>query len=375
MEWAEEAPTTSVYERVILLMLAYRAKPDGTEAWPGRPRMARTANCDVKTIDRHLAALQRRGVIKRGNQAVVAHLSPASRPVVYDLQIPYDWYSAAQLKRVNEDRVERGLGPLERAQRPNLKAAPARKSRRDKGVPRPKRRRRPDPVHDQPGHTDHGLTVPPMDNADTPDFQSGQRGLSVPEDGTDSPVARDSESPKPPGDQPGLDPEDQPPPPLEANADARDVAGHANGGGGSSTEAQPTASARLLQATFERVANRFAPPPPDVKRELVNLVDQLWQVGATNAQIDQQLTANLAGVHDLGRVWVTRLTRLGTQLRDDSARPAASLPPPCGKCEGRPDEGKHTRVIYLDDDTPLRCPDCHPDVARPAPPTFSTPAS
>jgi hypothetical protein len=45
------------------------------------------------------------------------------------------------------------------------------------------------------------------------------------------------------------------------------------------------------------------------------------------------------------------------------ASPAAtSLPPPCGQCDGRPNEPISTRVVWLDADKAQSepCPRCHP---------------
>ena len=62
MAWAWEQATMSSGERLVLLALADHAGDDG-ECWPQTPRLADKCALDKKTVQRHLIALDERGVI------------------------------------------------------------------------------------------------------------------------------------------------------------------------------------------------------------------------------------------------------------------------------------------------------------------------
>jgi hypothetical protein len=134
--WAEEAPVADVYERAIITLMSHRARNDGTGAYPSVKTMSRYALCDEKTIERRVRALRKRRMIALGDQALAQHLPADKRPQVYDLQIPFSWYSAAQLGQVNRERADRGAGPLTETDRPPLPPAPPRKTRADRGTTR-----------------------------------------------------------------------------------------------------------------------------------------------------------------------------------------------------------------------------------------------
>jgi hypothetical protein len=191
IDWAETAPVADVYERAIITQMAHRANKDGTGAYPSIPTMARYALCDEKTIERRLEALRKRKLIALGNQSLARHIPARYRPRVYDLLVPYAWYSAAQLDKVNQERAERGRPPLTPKDRPPL-AEPAklgRKPRADKGVKRtPKTEKT---SSDGVSDVEAGLIVPPVDNptetspggTNSPD----EGGLTVRRGGTNRP--------------------------------------------------------------------------------------------------------------------------------------------------------------------------------------------
>ena len=141
-EWVEtEAPVADVYERVILLVLAGRADLDGSNSYPSQDTMARSALCDTETVKRRLRAMQRRGLIARGDQRLVAHIRKDRRPVVYDVLIPRSWFSDQQWAKVQRERANRGFAPLDPEGRPDI-APPTRRgraTRSDKGKPNAKR--------------------------------------------------------------------------------------------------------------------------------------------------------------------------------------------------------------------------------------------
>lgn len=186
--WAETAPVADVYERAILTLMAHRASPDGTGAYPSVPTIARFACCDDKTIERRMVALRKRRVIAPGDQKLAARIDRRYRPKVYDLLIPHEFYSATQLEEVDRNRAERGLAPLTPEDRPPL-ANPGRgrKTREDKGKPRPPKQQADEagsgssePEPEEQG----GLSVPPDEVPE--DGESGgttsprQGGLQVP---------------------------------------------------------------------------------------------------------------------------------------------------------------------------------------------------
>jgi len=165
-EWASEtAPVADTYERIIVMKLASHADDDGRGAYPSIPSMARAALCDTETVKRRLRALLKRGLIALGDQALVAHYRSDRRPKVYDLLIPYTWYSADQIAKVNTECVQRGNAPLTPQDRPRLNPAPPRTKRADAGVPNANRRKA-KPAAPTTGTT--ALQEPPPVHEDSP---------------------------------------------------------------------------------------------------------------------------------------------------------------------------------------------------------------
>lgn len=134
------APVRSQTEKLVLVALAQRTSDDGCNGFKSKKTLAQAAMCDVKTVQRALAELRARGVIASGDQSAAAYIDRRYRPHVYDLQIPYSWYSAAQMEHVTMERAARGLKPLTPQERPDLGPAPPRASRSDKGKAAPQRR-------------------------------------------------------------------------------------------------------------------------------------------------------------------------------------------------------------------------------------------
>lgn len=83
----EEAPVESHTELVVLYALADRASDDGTAAWPSQDWIAHRARCSTRTVRRSLTSMEKRGVIRRGNQALTSHLGSGRRPTVWDLNM------------------------------------------------------------------------------------------------------------------------------------------------------------------------------------------------------------------------------------------------------------------------------------------------
>lgn len=419
-EWAEDVPVANVYERVILMSLARRANNDGTNAFPSRQTIARSAMCDVKTIQRHLDALRTRRVIAQGDQQAAAYLRSDRRPTVYDLLIPHSWYSQKQLSKVNNEREEIGLEPLTPANRPDLPAPPSKTARSDKGTSR---------ARNNAGHehdtTTGGLSVPPcslVDNSASPDpkdqprgdSQSRTGGLSVPERGdSQSPesVLKDPvhESLPPSGSattvQTACDTasltggRDVPSSASTATLDTADLSTPATGSAGRAATAQepavvdepterssadsPTAqrqcdvfprqaesdpgtrdkAAELLKGQLGTLSTGQPPSSNREKHTLVDLVTNCWAAGVPNSRIKTELSRDMGNVRMISGVWRDRLRA----LRDDAQTRAHGLiPPRCGNCEARDDNDPiATRKITTADGSCRHCPECHPRGQQP----------
>ena len=88
MVWAmDDAPVNSASELAVLMALANHAHKDGRNAFPSQSSIARAARCSVRSARRQLANLEERGLIRRGNPALVAHIRKDYRPIVWDLNM------------------------------------------------------------------------------------------------------------------------------------------------------------------------------------------------------------------------------------------------------------------------------------------------
>lgn len=83
----EDAPVDSQGELAVLYALADRAGDDGTAAFPGQDWIAHRARCSTRTVRNHLKSLEDRGLISRGDSALVDHIPVNRRPVVWDLNL------------------------------------------------------------------------------------------------------------------------------------------------------------------------------------------------------------------------------------------------------------------------------------------------
>lgn len=89
MLWAlYEAPAASPAEAMTLLVLAEHAGPSDSPwsgAYPSHSTIAKAARISDRTVRRCLRDLESRGVIRRGDQAIVEKYRSDKRPVVWDL--------------------------------------------------------------------------------------------------------------------------------------------------------------------------------------------------------------------------------------------------------------------------------------------------
>lgn len=184
--WAEEdAPVADIEEWAILMALSKRADPDGCNAYSSYPTIAARAKIDPKTVYRRAKAMESRGILKRGDQSVVAHIRADNRPVVWDIQIPLSWFP--NIDRINRWRKEHGKAPMTKDERPDLAPAPEKKRRADAGRSRGKKSA---PNEGTSSPVAAGLAVQASDSGET----DGTHGLQVRPDsesmrgGTSSPT-------------------------------------------------------------------------------------------------------------------------------------------------------------------------------------------
>lgn len=110
MSWVmDDAPVLNTTEMVVLYALADQAKDDGTCAWPSHSTIADKTRCSRRTVIRHINELERRGLITRGDQRHVAHISADRRPVVWNLNIKLTRHNSDSTGCQNVTPVDDGV--------------------------------------------------------------------------------------------------------------------------------------------------------------------------------------------------------------------------------------------------------------------------
>jgi hypothetical protein len=156
----KDAPTADINEWGVLLCLAEAADEDGCNAFPSVKTMASYAKVSPRTVQRALGAMEDRKLIAEGDQRAAMYIPEHRRPTVYDLLIPYGWFR--DIERTNAFRVRLGRSPLTPADRPPIAPAPPKKTRADKGKPKPKKdAAEPSPESESGGR----LEVTPVENS------------------------------------------------------------------------------------------------------------------------------------------------------------------------------------------------------------------
>jgi hypothetical protein len=203
--WAvEHAPVVDAEERAILSALVMKGSFDGRDCHRSYKTLGQVARCDRKTAERKCHAMEARGLLRRqtGPKPQSWHrLAADKKTVVWEVMIPADFWSAMQLEEINAARVERGLPPITRDNRPPLAPAPPKKTRADKGRKAPQRRPKSlPPKDDETAGQTHDEAPEPPERGDSQSPRSEESG------GTTSPVAGglqvpsrgDYKSPEPP---------------------------------------------------------------------------------------------------------------------------------------------------------------------------------
>lgn len=73
--------------KLVLLRFADHAHDDGTASWCGIPKVAKFAECDERTVKRHVKWLYEHGYLTEGDQELVAHYPKNKRPIVYNISL------------------------------------------------------------------------------------------------------------------------------------------------------------------------------------------------------------------------------------------------------------------------------------------------
>ncbi len=177
----DHAPVYDAEERAVLVALVIKGDFDGMNCFRSYPTLAAAARVDAKTAGRKCRAMEARGILRRQEKhrsRVWLSIPKEQRPVIWEVMIPAEWWSAAQLESINEQRAGMGRAPITPGTRPPLAPAPAKKTRADKGVKRPRK-----------------TTNKPVENL-TPGTASpwGKTDTGVREAGTASPGGEDCKS-------------------------------------------------------------------------------------------------------------------------------------------------------------------------------------
>jgi hypothetical protein len=127
----------SAARKLVLIAYANHAGDDGTAAFPSVGTIAGYAECDVKTVRRHVGWLVEHGYMREGDQRLVDHYRGDRRPIVYDVAIsdeqvkewaanqPEDGRRAASIEHGRRSsQVERGdiLSPRKTSERGDREA-------------------------------------------------------------------------------------------------------------------------------------------------------------------------------------------------------------------------------------------------------------
>ena len=144
--WAiKAAPVADVEEWAVLVAMAEAADQDGCNSFLSANTIAARTRLARRTVQRRMDDLEKRGLIRKGDQRVAAHIPADRRPVVYDVMVPYSHFrldkitaEGAPVLSVDVWRDGRGKPPLRPQDRPEIAAPPEKKRRSDHGVKRPK---------------------------------------------------------------------------------------------------------------------------------------------------------------------------------------------------------------------------------------------
>jgi hypothetical protein len=307
--------------KFILLGYANHADKHGRGAYPSTRTIADYAECDVRTVQRHIGWLLERGYLREGDQQMVDHLDPRHRPIVYDVAM-------------SDEQVDQWASEGSPVGGSRARAAQAGR----RGGQASPQVGRGDNLSPLAGHgssqVSRGDTLSPLETGPRGDNNGGS-GVTTHASRGDTGVTRTVlEPPQEPSSS-------SPTPPRTA------AAATAAAGGG--PLANSTAAA--LDVLPESVRDHPSVVPSAIARHIQPLERRGWP----RAQIRERL----AGIETADAPGAAALTRLADLAAIDAPAPRPERPPWCGHCDQR----THLREHDDGDGRPYRCPDCHPHSA------------
>jgi hypothetical protein len=306
--------------KLILLGDANHADKHGRGAYPSTRTIADYAECDIRTVQRHIGWLLERGYLHEGDQQMVDHLDPRYRPIVYDVAM-----STEQIHQWAADTDPSG-GSRTRAAQAGRRGghASAQLSSGDNLSPLPET---------ASPQASRGDNMPPLKKRPRGD-SSGVSGVTNHAPRGDSRVTRTIQ--EPPGE-----PSSSSPGPPAAGAEP----------GGGIKDQSPADALDLLPETVRH-------HPTVIPSAIIKRLRALDDLGWPRAEIRRRLS----GIETADRPGAAALTRLDAlQIQHPPSLPPRH-PRWCGQC----DERTRLREDPLRDGRPYRCPECHPLTTAPA---------
>jgi hypothetical protein len=303
--------------KLILLGYANHADKDGRGAYPSTKTIADYAECDIRTVQRHLGWLITAGYLHEGDQQMVDHLDPRYRPIVYDVAM-------------SAEQIDHGVAKNGRASGNRARAAEA--GRRGGQTS---------------AQVSRGDRLSPQPDAESPQISGGDRlspleGAVRGDSSGDSRVTHHAARGDTDVTQTIQEPSKEP---SSSSPVAPTTPASAGGGSPSGTPDDP----------LEVLPKSVRDHPSIVPSALSRRVHVLDQGGWSRAEIRARLT----GIETAEAPGAAAMTRLRDLVRLAPTTPPPQRPNWCGQCDRRTrmreDTGK--------DDRPYRCPHCHPQAA------------
>ena len=121
---------------LVLLCMANYAGEDGLNCFPSISTLARNSRLASRTVQRHITKLLDMGLIRKGNQSIVAALIARAdrRPIVYDLMIPRGVTQSPRSTDGVTPRASRGDRKRERGDSAESTDPPSRSSLKHKSA-------------------------------------------------------------------------------------------------------------------------------------------------------------------------------------------------------------------------------------------------